>query len=137
MVRGSRAMRQWYAERMAKPKSMPWRVPAGFAGAFAEFQTIPNVGKATAEDMVRLRVRGMEDLAGRDPMRMYRAIGKLDGERHDPCVIDVFMAAVEYAKTGACKQWWKYTPERKAMLAATDVRLKKEKGAPRRTRSKR
>jgi len=120
---------------MAKPKTSAWRVPKGFDGAFAEFQTIPNVGKATAEDLVRLRVRGMKDLAARDAMAMYHAIGKLDGQRHDPCVIDVFMAAVEFARTGACKPWWKYTPERKAMLAV--IHEQKPKAKSRRARSKR
>ena len=134
MVRGPEGMRQWYARRMAKPKNKPWHVPRGFEGAFVEFQTIPNVGKATAEDLVRLRVRGIEDLAGREPMDMYVAICKLDGERHDPCVIDVFMAAVEYANKGSCKPWWNYTPERKAMLTAMQ---EGKAEAPRRTRSKR
>lgn len=119
---------------MAKPKHMAWRVPEGFEGAFVEFQTIPNVGKATAEDLVRLRVRGVKDLARRDAMKLYAALCELDGRRHDPCVIDVFMAAVEYAKTGACEQWWKYTPARKAMLAAT---AEHPAGAPRRRRSTR
>ncbi len=99
-------------------------MPEGFEPAFAEFRTIPNVGPATAEDLVRLHVRSVKDLARRDPMRLYRAICSLDGVRHDPCVIDVFMAAVEYAKTGACKPWWKYTTERKAMLAAAASRGK-------------
>ncbi len=99
-------------------KGKQWRVPTGFEGAFVELQSIPYVGKATAEDLVRLGVRGIKDLAGRDAMGMYEQISTLDGVRHDPCVIDVFMAAVEYAKTGSCQAWWKYTPLRKAMLAS-------------------
>jgi hypothetical protein len=104
---------------MAPAKGKQWRIPRGFEKAFVEFQTIPNVGKAMAEDLVRLRVRGINALAKRDAMVLYEGISKLDGVRHDPCVIDVFMAAVEFAKTGACRPWWEYTPERKAMLAAT------------------
>lgn len=105
---------------MAPAKGKAWRIPAGFESAFVEFQTIPNIGKAMAEDLVRLRIRGIKGLATRDAMEMYEQISKLDGVRHDPCVLDVFMAAVEFAKTGACKPWWKYTPERKVMLAATE-----------------
>ena len=105
---------------MAPAKGKRWRIPAGFEAAFVEFQTIPNVGKATAEDLVRLRVRGMRDLAKRDAMTLFKAISTLDGVRHDPCVIDVFMAAVEFARIGSCKPWWKYTPERKAMLDAAE-----------------
>jgi hypothetical protein len=110
---------------MAMPKDKKARIPEGFERAFEEFQTVPNVGRATAEDLVRLRVRSVKDLARRDAITLYRAICALDGVRHDPCVIDVFMAAVEYAKTGACKPWWEYTPERKAMLAGAGTPKKR------------
>lgn len=100
---------------MALPKSRKARIPAGFERAFREFQTIPNVGPATAEDLVRLGVRSVRELARRKPVAMYRAICELDGARHDPCVIDVFMAAVDYARRGACRPWWEYTAERKEM----------------------
>lgn len=101
---------------MPLPKSKKPRIPEGFERAFRDFQTIPNVGRATAEDLVRLRVRSVGALAKKNPMTLYRAICKLDGARHDPCVIDVFMAAVDFAKRGECKPWWHYTPERKALL---------------------
>ncbi len=103
---------------MAPAKGKRWRIPAGFEAAFVEFQTVPNIGKAMAEDLVRLRIRGIKGLARQNAMSLYNAISRLDGVRHDPCVLDTFMAAVEFAKTGTCKPWWKYTPERKAMLAA-------------------
>ncbi len=38
--------------------------------------------------------------------------------RHDPCVIDVFIAAVRFMGGEPAKPWWKYTPERKQTLAA-------------------
>jgi hypothetical protein len=102
---------------MALPRSGKARIPKGFEAAFVEFQSIPNVGKATAEDLVRLRIRSVKDLARRDPMTLYKRLCKLDGAIHDPCCIDVFMAAVDFAKTGKKGDWWAYTPERKAMLA--------------------
>jgi hypothetical protein len=95
---------------------MNHRIPKGFESAFVKLQAIPNVGKATAVDLVRLRVRGVKDLAGRDPMAMYKRLCRLDGARHDPCVIDVFMAAVDSAKTGSRKPWWAYTAARKRLL---------------------
>jgi len=103
---------------MAYPASGKPRVPPGFERAFAEFQKLPNVGKATAEDLVRLRVRSLRDLSRREPMTLYRRLCRMDGVRHDPCVMDVFMATVEHARTGSSKPWWKYTAQRKAMLAA-------------------
>lgn len=114
---------------MAPAKGKRWRIPAGFEAAFVEFQTIPNIGKAMAEDLVRLRIRGIKELAKADAMSLYKAISKLDGVRHDPCVLDTFMAAVEFAQTGACKPWWKYTPERKAMLAPAAEPRKRAKAA--------
>lgn len=103
---------------MALPKSGKPRIPKGFDSAFAEFTTLPNVGVATAEDLVRLRVRSIKDLARRNPFTLYRQLCTLDAARHDPCCIDVFMAAVDFAKTGQKRPWWHYTKERKALLAA-------------------
>lgn len=102
---------------MALPSSKKPRIPKGFEAAFVELQAIPNVGPATAEDMVRLGIRGVRDLADKKPLALYEAICNLDGVRHDPCVIDVFMAATDFARRGTCEPWWSYTPERKALLA--------------------
>jgi hypothetical protein len=102
---------------MALPRTGKPRVPKGFGDAFVELQSIPNVGKAAAEDLVRLGVRGVKDLARRDPLAMYDGLCRLDGARHDPCVIDVFMSAVEFARRGKRRPWWAYTAGRKAMLA--------------------
>lgn len=96
-----------------------WRIPKGFENAFREFQTMPNIGPAMAEDLVRLRITSIEDLGKQDPLTLYNRIGRLDGAPHDPCVLDTFMAAVDFAKTGSRKPWWKYTPLRKKMLAVT------------------
>ena len=96
-----------------------WRIPKGFESAFREFQTMPNIGPAMAEDLVRLMIASIEDLARQDPLTLYNRLAKLDGAQHDPCVLDTFMAAVDFAKTGSRKPWWKYTPLRKKLLAAT------------------
>ena len=77
-------------------------------------QTMPNVGPAMAEDLLRLGIRSPEDLIGRDPNEMYDELGRLDGIRHDPCVRDVFAAVVSYAETGQAAPWWHFTPIRKA-----------------------
>ena len=102
---------------MGFPSNRRARVPKGLESAFQKFQEIPNIGKASAEDLVRLRVRSVRDLSRRDPLTLYKRLCRLDGARHDPCVIDVFMAAVDHAKTGARKPWWAYTTRRKALLA--------------------
>jgi hypothetical protein len=49
---------------------------------------------------------------------MYDDLCHATGVRHDPCVIDVFIAAVRFMAGEAARPWWKYTPERKRTLAA-------------------
>jgi hypothetical protein len=48
---------------------------------------------------------------------MYNDLCHTTGVRHEPCVIDVFIAAVRFMAGEPSKPWWKYTPERKRTLA--------------------
>lgn len=81
-----------------------------------DFQQIPNVGPATAGDFRVLGIEKPADLAGRDPYGLYDDLCRITGQRHDPCVIDVFIAAVRYMEGGPKTPWWKFTPERKRVL---------------------
>jgi nucleotidyltransferase/DNA polymerase involved in DNA repair len=81
--------------------------------AWRDLQRMPNIGPAMAYDLLRLGIRRVEDLAGRDPDALYTELGRMDGVRHDPCVRDTFAAAVDYARTGESQPWWHFTPERK------------------------
>jgi len=56
------------------------------------------------------------DLAGRDPIALYHELCRVTGTRHDPCVADVFMAAVHFVETGEARRWWDFTPRRKQLL---------------------
>lgn len=77
-------------------------------------QTIPNVGPAIAEDLRRLGIRVPADLAGRDPQALYERLGELDGKRPDPCVLDTFAAAVDFASGKPGRPWWEYSRRRLA-----------------------
>ena len=77
------------------------------------FEDIPNIGKAMAADFARLGVAHPKELANQDPDEMYRRIGAMDGAAHDPCVLDTYRAAVDFAKGGPARPWWDYTPLRK------------------------
>lgn len=81
---------------------------------FVQLQTLPNVGPATAGDLIRLGVTSLDDLSRRDPRRLYDQLTALDGVAHDPCVLDVFAAAIHCARTGESVPWWQFTPARKA-----------------------
>lgn len=86
---------------------------------FVQLQTLPNVGPATAGDLIRLGVASLDDLSRRDPRELYDALARLDGVRHDPCVLDVFAAAVHAARTGKAIPWWEFSDARREALAPT------------------
>ena len=83
-----------------------------------DLQQIPNVGPAIATDMRLIDISSPHDLLGKDPYTMYDDLCDITEVRHDPCVIDVFIAAVRFMAGEPAKPWWKYTPERKRELGA-------------------
>jgi hypothetical protein len=80
--------------------------------------TIPNIGPAIAGKLERLDVHSADDLRGRDPHELFEHLCALDGRRHDPCLLDTFVAAVAYADGGPARPWWEFSRERKAREAA-------------------
>jgi hypothetical protein len=84
-------------------------VPAKARGLLA----LPNVGPATALDLVHLGIFELEALKKQRANAMYARLCKIDGIRHDPCVIDVFASLVAHANGAPARPWWFYTPERK------------------------
>ena len=77
------------------------------------FQQIKNVGPALEEDFRRLKLKKPHDLIGKDPLKLYRKICKVDGVFHDPCVLDCYISAVEFMNGKPPKEWWSYTQSRK------------------------
>ena len=77
------------------------------------FQDIPNVGKAIEKDFFLLGIKEPIELIGKDPYQMYSDLCNVTNNRHDPCVIDVFISAVRYMEGGPPKKWWEFTNERK------------------------
>lgn len=82
--------------------------------AWRELQAIPNVGPATATDLVRLGILDREALAQADPDLLYARLGVLTGKRQDPCVRDILEAAVAFARDGVARPWWTFSQARKA-----------------------
>lgn len=79
--------------------------------------SIPNVGPAVAAKLHRLGIEQPDDLRDRDPDELFERLCALDGRRHDPCLLDTFVAAVAYAGGGPARPWWEFSRERKARVA--------------------
>ena len=84
----------------------------------ARLEDVPNVGPSIAGDLRLLGVAAPADLPGKDPFALYDDLCRKTGVRHDPCVLDTFIAAVRYMEGASKRPWWKYTAERKRELAA-------------------
>lgn len=78
---------------------------------------LKNVGRAALGDFARLGITSVSQLATCDPDDLYLRLCDLTNERHDPCVHDVFAATIHQARTGEARNWWAFTPERKARVA--------------------
>jgi Pathogenicity locus len=76
-------------------------------------EDLPNVGTAIAGDLRAIGIRKPAQLKGRDPYALYASLNRVTGMRHDPCVLDTFIAVVRYVDGGPAKPWWAFTAERK------------------------
>ncbi|MBS3798161.1 helix-hairpin-helix domain-containing protein [Pseudoalteromonas sp. BDTF-M6] len=79
---------------------------------------LPNIGQASAADLQLLGIERPEDLVGRDPYQMYEELCDITGNKHDPCVIDIFISITRFMRGEAAKPWWAYTKERKNTLGS-------------------
>lgn len=77
------------------------------------FTDLPNIGPAAARDFELLGYREPAQLAGADPLALYRSLCATTGARHDPCVLDVFMSVTQFLDGGAAEPWWNFTEQRK------------------------
>jgi len=74
-----------------------------------KLRDIPNIGKASEQDLLLIGITTPDQLKGQDPVAMYDKLCQFTGTRHDPCVLDVFAAAVHYIETAESLPWWKFT----------------------------
>jgi hypothetical protein len=80
-----------------------------------------SVGPAMERDFEKLGIRSVPHLAEQDPERLYEKLSGLTGQRQDPCVLDVFRAAVAQARDPRLPaeqcQWWYWSRRRKESAA--------------------
>ncbi|SDO16808.1 DNA transformation protein [Rhodoferax sp. OV413] len=77
---------------------------------------IPNIGISIAKDLRGLGIQTPADVAKMDPLQVYEALRGPMGQRHDPCVLDTFLAAHAFMQGGPRQPWWDFTAQRKALL---------------------
>ena len=85
---------------------------------YTRLEQIPNIGQASADDLRSIGIFYPRDLIGRNPYALYEELCRKTRQRHDPCVLDVFISAVRFMEGQPKRPWWAYTSERKQMLAA-------------------
>ena len=69
-----------------------------------------------AQDLIGLGIKTPEAVKSMDPLATYDALRTPMGERHDPCLLDTFMAAHAFMNGGSRQPWWNFTERRKALL---------------------
>ncbi len=78
-----------------------------------ELSKLMNVGPATCKDLELLGIDSIAALANASADELYIRLQKITSRSHDPCVWDVFAAAINEARTGERQQWWEWTKVRK------------------------
>ncbi|MBV8502796.1 MAG: helix-hairpin-helix domain-containing protein [Paucibacter sp.] len=88
------------------------------AEACVRLAQIPNIGPAMVADFHLLGIERPEQLRGQNAFRLYSRLCELTHARHDPCVLDTFLAAVDFMDGAPPLPWWHYTAERKRLYPA-------------------
>ena len=91
-----------------------------------ELRDLANVGPATLDDFELLGIRTLGDLARCDAFHLYRALCAKTGQRQDPCVIDVFLSAIDQARGGPPDPWWTFTDIRKELCERAGIAVDAE-----------
>lgn len=88
---------------------------AAHAGAARRLEDIPNIGPALARDLRSVGIDAPAGLKRRNAFNLYQELNIATGKRHDPCVLDTFMAAVDFMNGNPPAPWWHFTPKRKQL----------------------
>ena len=86
---------------------------AACASECRRLEQIPNIGPAAAADLRLMGITEPQQLRDDDAFGLYQKLCELTNQRHDPCVLDTLMAAVDFMNGAAAAPWWKYTALRK------------------------
>ena len=79
----------------------------------SDLKALPNIGKVLSRNFQLIGIGHPQQLVGKNPLDLYEALCKITGKKYDPCVIDVFMSAVDFMEGGETKAWWEFTTKQK------------------------
>lgn len=94
------------------PRALPPR-KARTAAECVQLEQLPNIGPSIAADLRRIGIHTPAQLPDKEPFDLYQQLGAATGRRQDPCVLDTFIAAVEFMRGSEPRPWWQYTAQRK------------------------
>ncbi|MBU0946675.1 MAG: helix-hairpin-helix domain-containing protein [Proteobacteria bacterium] len=78
---------------------------------------LPNIGKAMAASLQLIGIDHPRKLIGKEAVELYKELCARSGKKQDPCVLDVFMAAIHFMEGGEPLPWWSFTDKRKKRLS--------------------
>lgn len=81
-----------------------------------KLEDIPNVGSSIANDLRIIGILSPNQLKFQDAFKLYDMLCSKTSQKHDLCVIDVFMSAIYFMNDKGVKPWWHFTAERKHLL---------------------
>jgi hypothetical protein len=90
-----------------------YTMKAKTAREVGKFQDIPNVGAAITRDFLLLGIQKPSDLKQCDAFSLYKKMCRVSGVRQDPCVLDTYMAVIDFMNGAPLRPWWFYTKARK------------------------
>ena len=91
---------------------------AATAAECVVLEQLPNIGPALAADLRLIGIHEPRQLRGKDAFVLYQKLCAATDQRHDPCVLDTFMAAVDFMRGAQAAPWWRYTAQRKVLCGA-------------------
>lgn len=84
------------------------------ANEVKRFEDIPNIGPAMVRDFRLLGLKEPRDLKNKEPFQLYKRMCRVSGKRQDPCVLDVYIATIDFMNGAPARPWWHYTKARKS-----------------------
>ena len=93
------------------------KAPKAASAALCEvLEQLPNIGPSLAADLRLIGIMHPRELSELDAFALYQQLCAATGQRHDPCVLDTFMAATDFMRGAPPAPWWHYTAQRKALF---------------------